>query len=239
LVTASPNPLVETGQSEVHAVIQVEACAKFSGDPVNIDSSQLAASCSGGISFTTLQPGPHAAPSSIRVILDNDGNVTVLLNGIDCAPGTSVIEADMTVAPFLTSTTTLTALPPNVTPIGVTGFPANEVETGDTPASGTSDVYSVFYVETDPVYAEQTVQINSSQLLSRCIGGIRWTSNQGTFTGSSATAVIDDDGNAVFTFAGASCASGASAVIAEILAGSNPTYTTTYTILPPQITPSV
>ncbi len=240
-VTADPNPLVETGQSEVHTVVQVEACARFSGDVVNIDSSQLSASCAGGIVFGSLQPGATKSASGIQVVLDNDGNVTVSLDGLDCAPGPSVIEADLTVAPFLTSLTTLTALPPNVTPAGVVGYPANEVETGDTATSGNSDVYAVFYVETNPVYAEQTAEINSSQLFSRCLGGITWTSNAGTSVShsSTATATIDNDGNAVFTFAGASCASGPSAVIAEILAGTNTTYTTTYTILPPALTPSV
>ena len=58
----------------------------------------------------------------------------------------------------------------------------------------------------------------------------------GSFTGSTATATIDDDGNATFSFTGASCAAGPSAVIADVLAGSHPTYTSTYTILPPQPT---
>ena len=56
-VAVSPNPLVETGQSEVHAVVQVEACAAFAGDLVMISSPQLAASCAAGIAFSTLQPG--------------------------------------------------------------------------------------------------------------------------------------------------------------------------------------
>jgi hypothetical protein len=45
-----------------------------------------------------------------------------------------------------------------------------EVETGDTTASGDSDVYAVFYVETDPVLAEPQVEINSTELEDRCIG---------------------------------------------------------------------
>jgi len=45
-VTVDPNPLVETGQSEIHAVVQVETSPSFAGDEVNIDSSQLEASCS-------------------------------------------------------------------------------------------------------------------------------------------------------------------------------------------------
>ncbi len=526
-VTADPNPLVETGASEVRAVIQVETSPSLAGDFVNIDSSQLAASCAGAIVLGTLQPGAAHSPDSVQVALDDDGNVTVSVYGLDCAPGPDVIEADLAVAPYWTAVGTLTVLPPNVTPAGVTGDPANEVETndaggvstvydstppgpgtttgnipsvgfqatqaselgnqitfatagatlhsvvvtmssfacinetspgwyppgtggacdtptftsgaaynaggaceytapycaGDTfsepvtlniynvgpsnsvgslltsvtqsfnipyrpptdntnctgslqgdwfdpvdgschtglannitfsipsivlptsviwsvvyntsqyglspygalpcestlqgcpydslnvglndingpsvgsdplpgtiywntatpgnycvPSSGSfrldtfgpnpdscwsdgtnlstpynpyyvpavqfnaglagsdSDVYTVFTVETDPVYAEQTVEIDSAQLADRCDQGVTWTSNSGTFTGSTATATLDDDGNATFAFTGASCAAGDSAVIADVLAGSHPTYTSTYTILPPQPT---
>ncbi len=136
-------------------------------------------------------------------------------------------------APFLTALGTVNAQPPAVTPAGVFGYPAAEVETGNSPASGNSDVSSVFYVETDPVYAEQSVEIESTQLLSRCLGGITWISNGGSFNGSTATATLDNDGNAVFVFSGASCAAGDSSVIADVLAGIHSTYTTTYSIHAP------
>jgi len=236
-VTVSPNPLVETGDSDVLAVVQVEACPSFAGDTVNIDSSQLVDSCA-TVSFGTLQPGVHPLANSIQVVLDDDGNATVTLTGTDCTPGPSLVEADLVDAPYLTATTTLSVLPPNVTPSGVVGYPANEVETGDTTASGFSDVYAVFYVETDPVYAETTAEISSAQLASRCLGGVTWTSNQGASTGSTATATIDNDGNAVFTFTGASCAPGTSTVIADILAGAHTTYSSNYTVDPPTVTPS-
>jgi hypothetical protein len=236
-VMVSPNPLVETGSSEVHAVVQVEACASFAGDTVNIVSQQLGLSCL-TLAFGSLQPGAVAGLNSIQVTLDNDGNVTVSVTGTNCTPGSNLIEADLVHAPYLTATTTLVATPPAVTTPGVFGFPPNEVETGDTTASGFSDVYSVFYVETDPVYAETTVQITSPELLSRCLGGVTWTTNQGTFHGATATATLDNDGNVVFSFTGASCASGTSTVIADVVGGTHSTYTTTYTILPPQITPS-
>ena len=238
VVSAGPNPLVESGGSDVYAVVQVEACPQFAGDTVNISSSQLVSSCTGGVSFGTLQPG-HTPANSIQVVIDDDGNVTVSVTGVDCAPGTSTIEASLIEAPYLTALTTLDALPPQVTPVGVTGYPANEVETGDTPASGSSDVYSVFYVETDPVYAEAKAEISSSQLLSRCLGGVLWSSNLGTSPTATATATLDDDGNAVFLFEGASCAAGTSAVDADILAGNHPTYTSTYTLQAPTQTPSV
>ena len=115
--------------------------------------------------------------------MDDDGNVTVSLTGIDCAPGTSLIEADLVRSPYLTAEASLVLEPPSQTKVGVFGFPPNEVETGDTPASGTSDVYSVFYVEADPVYAEATVEITAPELFSRCLGGVTWTTNQEHSTG--------------------------------------------------------
>jgi hypothetical protein len=241
VVSVSPNPLVETGASEIHAIIQVQACAVYAGDIVNIDSSQLQSSCA-TLSFENLQNGgtpgsPHVSPNQIFAVLDDDGNLTVVVNGTDCAPGQSVIEADLTAAPFLTALTTLQATPPAVTPPGVSGSPNPEVETGDTTTSGTSDVYAVFYVETDPVFAEQTVEIDSPQLLARCVQGISWTSNLGSSTGPTMTATVDNDGNAVFVFIGGACAPGTSQVIADVLAGSHPTYTTNFTILPPTPNP--
>jgi len=257
-VEVDPNPLVETGASEIHAVVQVETLPSFAGDTVNIDSSQLEASCL-TLTFENLQAGgttaaPNTNPNRIDAVLDNDGNATVVVDGFDCAPGTSVVEADLEVAPFLTALTVLTANPPLPTAEGVTGFPmiagvSQEVETGDTSTSGDSNVYAVFYVETNPVYAEQLVEIGSSQLEGRCILGWRWEpGNQsgvgvgtgsgsingvGVNTGPKASTFLDDDGNAVFVFKGTSCASGPSAVIADVLAGTHQTYVTTFTVDPP------
>jgi hypothetical protein len=259
-----PQPVVETGQSEIHAVLQVESLPSFAGDAVNIDSSQLSASCR-TVSFENLQvpgggpptvpPTPNVHLNHIDAVLDNDGNATVVVDGIDCAPGTSVIEADLEVAPFLTALSTLDALPPVVTPEGISVHPRfgglNQIlETGDTSTSGDSDVYAVFYVETNPVYAEQTVEIASSQLEGRCLQGWVWeagntagvgvgpgvhspVSGQGVNTGAAVSTILDDDGNAVFIFKGASCAAGPSQVIADVLAGTHPTYVLQVTVLPP------
>ncbi|HVC71625.1 MAG TPA: hypothetical protein VNC61_15330 [Acidimicrobiales bacterium] len=266
-VTVDPNPLVETGASEVHGVIQVETSPSFAGDMVNIDSSQLEASCLGGVIFTSIALAPNGpgplngilqSPNRIDAVLDDDGNVTVAVDGIDCAPGTSVVEADLEVAPFYTALTTLVAAPPNVTPEGISGYPQiagvpSEVETGDTSTSGDSNVYAVFYVETSPVYAEQQVEISSSQLEGRCLRGWIWNAgNQagigvtptppnptvfsipgGVNTGPKVNTILDDDGNAVFEFGGVSCAAGTSEVIADVLAGSHPTYVSEFTVLPP------
>jgi uncharacterized repeat protein (TIGR01451 family) len=231
--------------SQIHTVIQVETSPSYANDPVHIDSSQLQAACGGTITFETLQGAtarnPKTSTNSITVILDDDGNVSVVVDGSNCAPGSDVVEADLTVAPFLTALTTLQVEPPAVTPEGVSAYPTNEVETGNTPGSGDSNVYTVFYVETSPVYAEQQVEISSPQLESRCVEGWRFEPgvgapiNQASGT-TKAVGTLDDDGNAVFVFKGISCATGPSAVIADVLAGSHPTYVTTYTVASPAVT---
>ena len=264
-VQVDPQPLVETGQSEVHVIIQVETLASYAGDTVNIDSSQLSASC-GTLTFENLQvpgggpqtvpPTPNVVPNRIDAVLDIDGNATVVADGIDCAPGCNVIEADLEVAPFITALTTLITSPPGVTPEGITVNPRTgglnqEIETGDTSTSGDSNVYAVFYVETNPVYAEQSVEIGSSQLEGRCLQGWIWeagnttsgigggpginspVSGVGVNTDPEAATILDNDGNAVFIFKGVSCASGPSQVIADVLAGTHPTYVLTFTVLPP------
>jgi len=235
----APDPLIETGQSEVSAVVEVATNPAFSGDPVDINSQQLAGVCGGSLLFGSLQTGASYTSDSIQVFLDADGNATVSLYGIDCAPGNDLIEADLVKAPYYTALGTINVLPPAATPAGVTGSPANEVETGNTAPSGNSDVYAVFYVETDPVYAEQTVDIDSPQLFDRCGGTIApvWISNQGSFSAFTASATIDDDGNAVIAFSGSSCAAGSSLVTADVAAGTHSTYTTTFTVVAP--TPTI
>jgi hypothetical protein len=235
-VQIDPTPLVEVGQSEVVAVIQVETSASFAGDPVFVSSSQLEAACQGGIGFLN---DVTAGLDNVTLTLDDDGNAAVVVEGSNCAPGTSVVDASLEVAPYITAIGEVVADPPVTTAAGVTGYPTysgtvttGEVETGDTAASGESDVYAVFYVETDPVYAEQQVEISSDQLVSRCGTGSTWTDFQGDTT----TSTLDDDGNAVFAFFGSSCAAGPSQVIADVLAGSHPTYTSTFNINPPQPT---
>jgi hypothetical protein len=264
-VQIDPNPNIETAQSELLFTVQVETSPSFAGDDVTISSSQLAASCSPlGYGFFAFDETPASSLVFIQVPLDDEGNTTVAFSAQNCAPGTSVVEASLDVAPYYTALGTVTAAPPVVTPTGVFGYPTTsgtvtggEVETGDSgPITDQSDVYAVFYVETDPVYAEQTVEISSSQLQDRC--GSEWFlesvgdtvgepegDNGGSFgvgsvldpkSPTTATSVLDDDGNAAFIFSGASCAAGPSEVIADVDAGTHPTYTTTFTVLAPQPT---
>jgi hypothetical protein len=237
IVTVAPNPLVETGQSEIHAIVQVEANDQFANDNVFIYSQQLVNSC-GSVVFSQNQ-GRNTSVNlgtSATVLLDNDGNATVELSGTDCAPGSSVLEADLVKAPYFTATTTLVANPPVPTTAGVTGYPNPEVETGDGTLTG-SNVYAVFYFEDNPVYAETPVEISSAQLQNRCVGETWDAGNNGSGNATGGTTTLDDDGNAVFLFEGISCAPGDSTVIADLMGGTHDTFATTFTISPP--TPTV
>jgi hypothetical protein len=248
-VTVSPNPIIETGVSEIHAIVQVEAQVAFANDPVFIYSQQLVNSCA-SVDFLVNEPVPVpkvvnpvippplaglSVPQgqSATVDLDNDGNATVELDAYDCAPGSSLLEADLVEAPYYTATTTIQALPPNVTLAGLTAFPNPEVETGDATLTG-SNVYAVFYVEDNPVYAETPVEISSAQLQDRCLGGETWSAgNGGSGNATGGTTTLDNDGNAVFIFEGVSCAPGTSTVVADLIGGTHDTFSTDYTIDPP------
>src|SRR5580704_6198070 len=54
-VQIDPNPEVETGESYITATIQVETSPSFAGDAVTVSSSQLVASCAGGIGGTEFE----------------------------------------------------------------------------------------------------------------------------------------------------------------------------------------
>ncbi len=239
-VTIDPNPVIETGVSEIHAIVQVEAQPAFANDNVFIYSQQLVNSCeAGSVEFHVNEGTDLSEPlgASATVPLDNDGNATVEVDATECAPGTSLFEADLVAAPYYTATTTLTAAPPNVTAPGLTAFPNPEVEVGDGTTTG-SNVYAVFYFEDNPVYAETPVEISSAQLQNRCLGGRTWTAgNDGSGNSTGGTTTLDNDGNAVFIFEGISCAPGASTVVGDLVGGTHDTFSLQYTITAP--TPTV
>jgi hypothetical protein len=237
-VTVNPDPIIETGVSEIHAIVEVEAQPAFANDSVFIYSQQLLNSCE-NVTFYQ-NSGTELSKylgSSATVVLDNDGNTTVELSATECAPGPSLLEADLVAAPYYTATTTIQANPPNVTTAGLTAYPNPEVETGDGTLTG-SNVYAVFYFEDNPVYAETPVEISSAQLQDRCLGGETWSAgNGGSGDATGGTTTLDNDGNAVFIFEGISCAHGNSAVVGDLVGGTHDTYPTTFSITAP--TPTV
>jgi hypothetical protein len=220
-------------------VVQVEASPVFAGDPIDIAADQLQTSCL-GIEYESVQVGGGVTP--IVDFLDDDGNATIIIEGTDCAPGNSLITVDLIDAPYLTATTTVVIDPPVVTTPGLTVFPNPEVETGNSPTSGDSDVYAVIQLETNPVYAEDTVDINADQLEARCLQAWRFEPAGGTpvvgvgVNGPTPVATLDNDGNAVIAFFGLSCAAGESTVTADLVGGNHATFVTTLTVSAPAVT---
>jgi hypothetical protein len=255
IVSVAPDPVQEVGTSEIDVIVQVSAQPIFANQTVNISSQQLFLDCltltwrssADGVTSDLLS----TTAGVTGVLLDNDGNATVELQGEDCAPGPDLVEADLALSPYSTATATLTALPPGITPEpSITAFPNPEVETGDgAPGNAESQVYTQFLIEESPVYAEQVVDVTSAQLTNRCEPGTTlWTSSPGFAGGGGVaigtdgvTAVLDNDGNAVVTFEGISCAAGDSLVDAELVGGTGDSFTTTFTIKPPapQIPPPI
>ena len=233
---------VETGN--LSAVVQINTSTLYDRSRVVVSSPELQAACA-AVSFETLQGGTVSAPTigggSFPVAVDADGNVTVVVDGIGCARGRYALLS--TIPAFGANASTVIAVnPPQITfPYRFGGYPANEVETGNTTASGHSDVYTVFIISTSPKYGEDTATISAPSLASHCKGGIRWESNGvGSPFVKSATAIatIDNDGNASFVFKGASCAAGKNKVTLTVHTGGkrNPKYSTSYVIVPPAIT---
>ena len=249
IVSASPNPVQEVGSSEIDFVVQVEALPIFANQTVDISSQQLFLDCLSLAWKSSANNTPSAVVSTTAgvngVILDNDGNATVEVQGEDCAPGKNLIEADLNNAPYTTAYTWLTAVPPGITAEPtIVGSPNPEVETGDgAPNNAESQVYANFLIEENPVYAEQIVDVTSAQLTARCEPGkTLWSSTAGVGGGGTlignigVTAVLDNDGNADVTFEGISCAAGESLIDAELVGGTHDTFTTEYVVSPPAVT---
>jgi hypothetical protein len=229
IVSVSPNPLIETGVSEIHAVVQVEARTVYAGMTVEIESHQMDFACAGTYFSANSGLTPSVSfglDNPALVTLDNDGNATVELDAYNCAPNKYLIEADLVNAPYYTAVTELKVKAPHTTPHGLTGYPNPEVETGDGTITG-SNVYAVFYAEMPTVYAESAVEISSSELQDRCKSGFQWEAgNTGyppvTSTTGGVTTTLDNDGNAVFVFQGISCTPGKSTVTADLVTGGSP-----------------
>jgi hypothetical protein len=150
-------------------------------------------------------------------------------------------------APFTTSTTNFTILPPAPSQPGVTASPSSEVED-----SVFSSVATIVEVEFPTVYAERKVNISAEQLFARCMvppslvwvgadgdvlgGGIPDGGEEDAIAGAteSVEVQLDNDGNAfVAILGGGSCASGSSLIEASLTEAPYTTYTTEFTIEPP------
>jgi len=247
VVHTLPGQFMDQGEfgtaSSIADIIEVECEPVYAEKYVRISANELYSRCDKSLYWRTpyapYETVKYGTGPSFSVELDNDGNATaIVLGGPSCAAGESLVAAHLESAPYTTVTTAFTVLPPRPTPPGVFASPSNKVE-GET----ASDVATIVQVEFPPVFAEEPVNVNASQLYSRCkrsphtewvvMGseGPRESENNGEET----TVWLDNDGNAFVVLIGnSSCASGDSMIEASLENAPYTTYTTDFTVEPPQ-----
>jgi lambda repressor-like predicted transcriptional regulator len=121
-VQALPSSQVEDDiTSSVATILEVEFPSVYAERYVNISAEQLHARC--GLGPHLFWEGPEAnglgEGESQQVQLDNSGNAFVLVYGnVSCASGNSLIEANLTSAPYTTYTTEFTVKSPETPHVG-------------------------------------------------------------------------------------------------------------------------
>jgi hypothetical protein len=247
VVHTMPSSFMDQGEfstaSSVADVIEVECEEVFAEKYVHISANELYSRCDGKLYWTTPTRPFYFTDSQpgFSVELDNDGNATaVVLGGPSCAAGESLVAAHLEAPPFTTVTTGFTVLPPRPTEPGVFATPESKVE-----GELYSDVATIVQVEFPPVFAEEPVFIDASQLYARCHEDYRldWVvmgphGPEVIATKSETGQVyLDNDGNAfVVLFGNYSCAAGSSLIEASLENAPYTTYTTEFKVEPPRPT---
>ena len=242
VVHALPDTFMDQGEfgsaSSVADIVEVECEEVFAEKDVRISANELYSRCDQKLYWRTPhEPGFSTGPS-FSVELDNDGNATaIVIGGPSCAAGESLIAAHLEVAPFSTATTGFTVLPPRPTEPGVFATPESKVE-----GEVYSDVATIVQVEFPPVFAEEPVNVNSNEFYSRCHNSpkteaIIMVDGHPAVVRSleEGSLYLDNDGNAFAVLIGnSSCAAGTSLIEASLENAPYTTYTTEFTIEPPQ-----
>ena len=251
-VFTEPGAFMDQGEfgtsSSVADIVSVECEEVYAEKEVTISANELYSRCDKQLYWSEAAPfDPTESQPSYTVRLDNDGNGgAVLWGGPSCAAGESLVAAHLDVAPFTTVTTSFTVLPPRPTEPGVTAEPS----AGAVESEENSSAAAIIQVEAPPVFAEEPVNINAAQLASRCHQGyLRWIGPEAEEIGEApevegndpnnenVTLNLDNDGNAfVVALGGESCAAGSSLIEASLENAPYTTWTTEFTILPPQPT---
>ncbi len=258
-VKSEPGSFMDQGEfgsaSSVADIIEVECEEVYAEKYVDITANELYSRCGGSLNWRTPYGHDEGANQwgfvtgrGISVELDNDGNATaIVLGGPSCAAGESLIAAHLEAAPYTTFTTMFNVLPPRPTTPGVTAEPGGEGP-NSAPAvesETTSSVATIVQVEFSPVFAEEPVNLDFAQLEARCkvcpytevitMGENGYPRVEKSV--SDTTLNLDNDGNAFAILVGnASCASGKSLIEASLENAPYTTYTTNFTIEPPQPT---
>ncbi|HTY97623.1 MAG TPA: hypothetical protein VMB91_11330 [Solirubrobacteraceae bacterium] len=243
VVKALPDSFMDQGEfanaSSVADIIEVGCEEVYAEQSVQISANELYSRCDQKLYWRT----PHSQTyfttgPNFKVRLDNDGNATaIVIGGPSCAAGESLIAAHLEVAPFTTTTTAFTVLPPRPTEPGVKAEPPAKIE-----GEEYSDVATIVEVEFPPVFAEEPVNVNSNEFYSRCHNSpkteaiIMVDGKPYVFHSlEEGTLFLDNDGNAFAVLVGnSSCAAGTSMIEASLENAPYTTYTTEFTVEPPQ-----
>ena len=245
VVKALPDSFMDQGEfsnaSSVADIIEVECEEVYAEKTVEISANELYSRCAQKLYWRTPYGHtevPFATGPNFKVTLDNDGNATaIVIGGPSCAAGESLIAAHLEVAPFTTTTTAFTVLPPRPTEPGVKAEPSSKIE-----GEEFSDVATIVEVEFPPVFAEEPVNVNSNEFYSRCHNmpkteAIIMVDGKPAIVRNleEGTLFLDNDGNAFAVLIGnSSCAAGTSMIEASLENAPYTTYTTEFTIEPPQ-----
>jgi hypothetical protein len=242
VVFTEPGSFMDQGEfstsSSVADIVSVECEPVYAEKYVKLSANELYSRCDKQLYWTEAAPVELSkSEPSFTVKLDNDGNGgAVLFGGPSCAAGESLVSAHLESPPFTTVTTSFTVLPPRPTTPGVKAEPPTGVESEEN-----SSVPAIFSVEIPPVFAEEPVDVNASQLVARCHEGeALWLGPEGQILASGTEDVtlnLDNDGNAfVVLLGGESCAAGPSLIEASLEHAPYTTYTTEFTVEPPHPT---
>jgi hypothetical protein len=220
-------------------IIEVECNPTVYGteSKIKITASQLYSRCKGKLTWFVPNPYSRSEGRGVTVALDADGNATVaVLTGPGCEAGESLVSAHMEEEPFETFTTSFSVLPPVTTKPGVFALPATQVE--DALSSGVATIVEAEFAGG----SEKNVRIAAEELYARCrvaphLHWIRMNGEEETNVSEVREVQLDNDGNAfVIVIGDSSCAEGPSLIEADLEAKPFTTFTTPFTVQPPQPT---
>jgi hypothetical protein len=220
-------------------IIEVECNPTVYGteSKIKITASQLYSRCKGKLTWFVPNPYSRSEGRGVTVALDADGNATVaVLTGPGCEAGESLVSAHMEEEPFETFTTSFSVLPPVTTTAGVFALPATQVE--DALSSGVATIVEAEFAGG----SEKKVRIAAEELYARCrtaphLHWIRMNGEEVNNVSEVREVQLDNDGNAfVIAIGDASCAEGPSLIEADLEAKPFTTFTTPFTVQPPQPT---
>ena len=123
-ITAAPNPEVETGdngpgnaESQVYVNFLIEENPVYAEQTVEVTSGQLTNRCEAGTTLWSSTGGTTIGTTGVSAILDNDGNADVTFEGISCASGPSLVDAELVGGTKDSFHTTFTISPPGLTDV--------------------------------------------------------------------------------------------------------------------------